>query len=186
MCDNSSMWWWIAVLFLHVCKQWSPAVQHGGQVGMSNINIVSSASISGTYQFLLRGVVETKMEKEWGRGGRKKKKQEMEMFLFDLGRSLNLLFASLLWFKLLRLRTWCILYSWTTSIRKAISLIGNVTSEMAFWKTSKIATALPTRSEHMHGLTCTKKSILLLIPVLQYNPVHTFNPCVNRHPQQDL
>ncbi len=29
----------------------------------------------------------------------------MEMFLFDLGRSLNLLFASLLWFKLLRLST---------------------------------------------------------------------------------
>jgi len=49
---------------------------------MSNINIVSSASISGTYQFLLRGVVETKMEKE---GGEKRKSERWRCFYLIWG-----------------------------------------------------------------------------------------------------
>lgn len=73
---------------------------------MSNINIVSSASISGTYQFSAqRGDGDKDGERVRKRGEKKGKKREIEMFSFDLGRSLHLLFASLLWLTLIRLGT---------------------------------------------------------------------------------
>lgn len=103
MCDSFSMWWWITVLYRHMCI--SNEVQLSNMADKSvcpTLTLYHQRPFLERTSFLLRGVVETRMEKEWGRGGRKKKKREMEMFSLDLGRSLNLLFASLLWLTLLR------------------------------------------------------------------------------------
>lgn len=104
-----------------------------------------------------------------------RKKEKREMFPFDLGRSLLFIEFIVCEFAVVDIRlgtqiahfsNFVFLKITSLSIWKAITLIGNVTSETELWKTSKITTTLPTLSEHMGRITCIT-SILLMI-LVQY------------------
>lgn len=170
-CDNSSMWRWmiIVVISVHACVSNEAPLPN-----MAEKTLCPTSTLYHQHPFLehtsfrLRGVVETKTEKEWVRGGEKDgKKRDVSIWSGEEFEFIVCEFAVVdirLGAQTAHFPNFVFLKITSLSIWKAITLIGNVTSETELWKTSKITTALPTLSEHMGRITCIT-SILLMIPV---------------------
>lgn len=161
-CDNTSAWWWmIIVLYLYVCvwamKLRCPTWRRSQYVQHQHC-IISVRS--GTYQFPARRGGGDKDGERVRKRGRERRKREMvfiwsrEFIVCEFAVVAQI--AHFPYFVLLKIAS--------LSIWKAITLIGNVTSETELWKNINNNYRTATLSEHMGRITCTT-SILLPIPV---------------------